>query len=96
MMILLKSQIIKIIFSCLFLTACTTVKEIPVQIDKVPLNLEEPAPLKLSNYEIFLENKSICVTSNDYQKIANNMNDIKAYIVKLRRIIKTYKEYYEK
>jgi hypothetical protein len=85
----------KYLLLCLFLVGCTTIKEVPVEIKKEPLKLEDPKMLDLKDFDIFLKEKDICITPASYKILAQNMQNIKSYIIQLRSEIKMYKEYYE-
>ena len=97
----------KLILILFFLVGCSS--QVPVNvIQPVPrLGLKDPAPLELKAVEFDVlseftwEQKRkesdvhICLTPDNYKNLSENMLNIKHYLILQKKILWSYRDYYE-
>ncbi len=109
-------NIILIILVSIFLTSCSSIKQLEVfktEVKRVPLNLEKPATPNMEKLnwiiitsdnaeEVFAKMKEdgkdpvlFGLSDDDYEILAKNFAQIRAYIIKQGATLDSYKEYYE-
>lgn len=87
------------IYSCTSVLPVREVETITIEIEKPALNISLPEPLNLENIKLHIFEYDgkwyISYIIEDYEKIADNMEQIQNYILEQNLIIKQYKQYYE-
>lgn len=78
----------------LFLSACSS-----HFVEKPKLNIQNPEPLELYNYNFEVYNISeeakICLNPKGYSNLSKNFQELKRFIIQQQQIIDSYKKYYE-
>ena len=86
-------KIILILFLCC-ICGCSSTPE------RILLELPDPEPITMLDYNITVftvnDEAKICVSGEGYENMSKNMMELKRYIIQQNKIIKSYKNYYEK
>ena len=64
-------------------------------VEKTPLFMGDPEPLKLSDVELFVTDNLVCTDVDGYKNLSLNLDKMIQYIVLQKNTINTYKKYYE-